>query len=115
MRLVKRIFWVVVLLVVVLFAVINMDNVVSVQLDPFKLGYESLETVKMSLPVIVLVSLLVGLFVGALFASSRERELRRGLKREQRRRDELDAELRRVQAAMKAADHPDSAGLPVKR
>ncbi len=124
MRLIKRIFWIVILTLVIVFAVANMNNDVAVRIDPLAgleaesgpaAGAESEGVFALPLPFIILGALAIGLVVGVMLENDRGRGHRRELRRERRRAGELEAELRRVQEAMKAADHPDSAGLPVAR
>lgn len=126
MRLLKRIFWVAILAVVIVFAVANMKNNVAVRIDPLA-GLETEAApppegagvaegmFELPLPFIILGALAIGLLVGVMLENDRGRRARRELKRERRRSADLETELRRAQAAMKAADHPDSAGLPALR
>lgn len=115
MRLMKWIFWVLILLILAVFVAINMKSVAVVELDPFRLGYEWLSAVRLPLPFLIAIVLGVGLVVGIMLENSRARDVRRELRREQRRRGELETEIKRLQATLKASDHPDSAGLPVAR
>lgn len=121
MRLLKRVFWLLILLVVIVFAVANMNNDVLVRIDPLAgLSSEAIDAGtsgvwSIALPFVILGALTIGLIVGVMLENDRGRQARRELKRQRRRVAELDAELKRAQAAMKAADHPDSAGLPALR
>lgn len=122
MRLIKRVFWVVILALVIIFAAANMGSDVAVRFDPLAVlepapadGAEAEGVFEMPLPFIIFGVLAIGLIVGVMLENDRGRGFRRALRQEQRRSADLEAELRRMQAAMKAADHPDSAGLPVAR
>lgn len=114
MRLIKRIFWVAILAMVALFAIINMHDV-RVELDPFGLNLEALKAFEMPLAVVVFATLAIGLLVGVVLENDRGRPVRREMLRLRSELAALKEDASRMQRAMKDADHPDSAGLPVRR
>ncbi|MCI4664638.1 MAG: hypothetical protein MRY74_07940 [Neomegalonema sp.] len=117
MRILKRVFWIVILLAAAAFAIVNMTNEVTVRFDPFERVADGApaSAFSMPLPVLLLLFLAGGLIVGVILENDRGRAVRRELRREQKRRKELETELSRLNETLKAADHPDSAGLPVVR
>ncbi len=114
MRLIKRVFWFAVLALVAIFAIINMHNV-RVEIDPFGLDLAALKAFEMPLSVVVFATLAVGLLVGVVLENDRGRPVRREMMRQRAEIAQLKQDGLRMQKAMKDADHPDSAGLPVRR
>lgn len=114
MRFLRRAFWILILLAAAIFAVINMQ-VVEVVIDPLGLGFQALKPLFLPLAYVIFLSLGVGLLVGVLLENDRGRPNRRELREKRAEVAKLRAEVQRMHQTMKAADHPDSAGLPVIR
>lgn len=114
MRLIKRVFWFAILALVAIFAIINMHNV-RVEIDPFGLDIPALTAFEMPLSVVIFATLAIGLLVGVVLENDRGRPVRREMMRQRAEIAQLKQDAARMQKAMKDADHPDSAGLPVRR
>lgn len=110
----KRVFWFAVLALVALFAIANMHEV-RVELDPFGLNLDALKAFEMPLAVVIFATLAIGLLVGVVLENDRGRPVRREMLRQRAEIAQLKQDAARMQQAMKEADHPDSAGLPVRR
>lgn len=109
MRYVIRLFWLLILLVVVVFAVTNMEQTVEVNVDPLDTGLPILSPIPVRLALLVIGSLLVGIVVGLFFENGRGRAVRRELRRTRTDLKRLKTESARLQTALKAVDHPESA------
>lgn len=72
-------------------------------------------SVVMPLSLLVFAFLAVGIIIGLIFENMRGRHVRRRLRDTRREAKALQSENDRMHAAMKKSDHPDSAGLPVRR
>lgn len=113
MRTIKRSFWILVLVLVAVFAVINVETV-EIVIDPLGLGFEALRPVYAPLAVVIFATLGIGLLVGVVLENDRGRAARRDLRRAKADLARLEADVERMHRAMKAADHPDSAGPPAR-
>lgn len=114
MRLLKNAFAALLMILVVIFAVANMQSI-AINLDPFGLDIAALAPVHVPLAVIILSSLGAGLVIGAVLMRLTAWSIYGERRRQSRELDSLRSENRRLQATLKAADHPDSAGLPALR
>lgn len=114
MRIVKWTLWLTLVAAVLLLAVSNMQPI-EVVIDPFALQLDALAPLVMPLSLLVLLSVGVGLFLGVVLEHFRGRHVRRRLRESKREAGALKSENDQMHAAMKKSDHPDSAGLPVRR
>lgn len=114
MRLLQRIVLALILLLVVAFAASNMQRV-EVVLDPLGLEIAPLRPVLAPLAFIVFAAVGLGLLAGVLLENHRARGLRRDLRETRAALNQARGDSERMHRAMKEADHPDSAGLPVTR
>lgn len=114
MRLLKRVFWISIILLATVFAFTNMHDV-RIVLDPLGLGIEAIETMEIPLAYVILASVALGLIVGVGLAWDAYRPTRRALNAERREAHHLRRENERFVEALKTADHPESAGPPAAR
>lgn len=114
MRVIKRVFWALVIVIATVFAFTNMHPV-TITLDPIGLGFEALQEVVTPLAYVILVSIGFGLIVGVGLAWDAYRPTRRALNAERREAHMLRRENERFVEALKASDHPESAGPPAAR
>lgn len=114
MRVIKRVFWGAVLVLATTFAFINLQTV-EVHLDPLGLGFEAMQTVRTPLAFVILASVALGLILGWALSVDATWQTGRALNAEKRTAKKLKLENEKMMAAMKAADHPDSAAPPARR
>lgn len=114
MRMLKNAFAALLMIAVVIFAVANMQAV-AINLDPFGLDIQLLQPIFMPLAFVILCALGAGMVVGAVLMRLTAWSIYGEHRRQTRELDTLRSENRRLQATLKAADHPDSAGLPALR
>lgn len=114
MRLMKRVFWILVLLVAISFAAMNMQTV-EVTVLPFAVTDTSVTSFAMPLAFVIFVSLLVGLLVGVMLEHDRERPIRRERTEKSRELAKTRNELAQLQSALKQSDTPETAALLLPR
>lgn len=114
MRWVKRSFWYSILIVVILFAAMNMERV-DITLLPFAPTETTPTALTLPLAFVIFFTLLIGLFVGVMLENDRERPYRRELNAKTRELNKVRSELAKLQSAVKQADHAETAALLLPR
>lgn len=108
MRTIKLVFWVLVVVTVAVFAVINMQNV-GVNIDALSLEIPALAPIQAPLAFVMFLCLGAGLLVGVMLENDRGRRVRRDLRRARRDIELLTRDNGRMREALKDSDHPESA------
>ena len=113
MTLIKRFFWISLLILAIGFAAMNMQ-LVEVRLLPFwptDAGVEDITLRPLPLSFIIFAALLIGLLVGVMLENDRERPFRRELNQKSRELTQARSELAKLQSALKQADTAETAAL----